>query len=141
ATLSAMATELVPAIRGARPHGPYRLGGHCNGGLLAFEVARRLAAEGQTVDAVVIIDASARNVRFRPLSRLMRGLARVGGLDDRAEAALFLGVRDRAVSLVSRVAEWRRRGGAGAGRRAPGGGELRPPARAPRPARDGQGGA
>lgn len=82
-TVSAMVTELVTAIRGACPHGPYRLGGHC--------------------------DASARNVRFRPLSRLTRGLAWVGRLDDRAEAALFLAVRDRAISLAWRFAEWRRR--------------------------------
>ena len=108
-TVDGMVTELVAAIRAARPRGPYRLGGHCNGGLLAFEVARRLAAEGETVDVVVIIDASARNVRFRPLSRLTRGLARVGGLDARAEAALFLSVRDRAISLAWRFAEWRRR--------------------------------
>jgi thioesterase domain-containing protein/acyl carrier protein len=108
-TVSAMVTELVTAIRAVRPRGPYRLGGHCNGGLVAFEVARRLAAEGEVVDGVVIIDASARNVRFRPLSRLTRGLAWVGRLDARAEAALFLAVRDRAISLAWRFAEWRRR--------------------------------
>ncbi len=108
-TMAAMVTELVAAIRAVRPRGPYRLGGHCNGGIFAFEVARRLVAEGDEVDALVIIDASARNARFRLVSRVAHALAWLAGLDRHAEAALFLSLRDRATELVRRIAGWRRR--------------------------------
>src|SRR5438309_1596264 len=88
---------------------PICLGGHCNGGMFAFEVARRLVAEGDEVDALVIIDGSARNARFRLVSRLARALAWLARLDRSAEAALFLGLRDGATELAWRIAGWRRR--------------------------------
>jgi amino acid adenylation domain-containing protein len=82
-TLEAMAARHVAAIRAVRPRGPYRLGGHCNGGVLAFEVARRLRAAGEAVDAVVMVDAFARASRFPALLRLRlrasRPLARALG--------------------------------------------------------------
>jgi amino acid adenylation domain-containing protein len=108
-TMAGMVTELVAAIRAVRPHGPYRLGGHCNGGLFAFEVARRLVAEGDKVDALVIIDASARNARYRLVSRLARVLAWIGRLDGQAEARLFLSLRAHVTDLASGPAGWRRR--------------------------------
>jgi amino acid adenylation domain-containing protein len=108
-TMAGMVTELVAAIRAVRPHGPYRLGGHCNGGHFAFEVARRLVAEGDRVDALVVIDASARNVRYRPVRHLARVLAWIGRLDRQAEARLFLSLRALARDLGSGPAAWRRR--------------------------------
>src|SRR6185436_19930948 len=82
---------------------------HCNGGLFAFEVARRLVAEGDKVDALVIIDASARNARYRLVSRLARVLAWIGRLDGQAEARLFLSLRAHVTDLASGPAGWRRR--------------------------------
>jgi pristinamycin I synthase-3/4 len=108
-TMAAMVTQLVAAIRAVRPRGPYRLGGHCNGGMFALEVARRLAAEGDEVDALVVIDVSARNARFRPVRRLARALAWLGRLDSSAEAELFLNLRDRAMEVAWRIEGWRRR--------------------------------
>jgi pristinamycin I synthase-3/4 len=108
-TMTAMVVELVAAIRSVRPRGPYRLGGHCNGGMFAFEVARCLVAEGDDVDALVVIDASAINARYRVVSRLARVLAWLCGLDRGAEAALFLSLRNRAMELTRRIARrWRR---------------------------------
>ena len=40
----------------AQPRGPYLLGGHCNGALVAFETARLLVKAGHTVDLLVMID-------------------------------------------------------------------------------------
>src|SRR2546429_5675582 len=77
--------------------------------MFAFEVARRIVAEGDEVDALVIIDGSARNARFRLVSRLARALAWLVRLDRSAEAALFLGLRDGATALAWRIAGWRRR--------------------------------
>src|SRR5260370_20083812 len=43
-TIEAMAEERLAAVRRERPRGPYVLGGHCNGALVAVEIARRLIA-------------------------------------------------------------------------------------------------
>ena len=101
-----MAAELVAEIRGMQPHGPYRLGGHCNGGVVAFEVARQLVEAGEQVDALVVIDAAARNARFRALRGLARALAAVRGLEPAEEADLFVRLRDRSVAMVWRLAAW-----------------------------------
>jgi thioesterase domain-containing protein len=39
----------------AVPEGPYHLGGHCNGGLIAFEMARRLKLLGHEVGLLALI--------------------------------------------------------------------------------------
>ncbi|MBW4673819.1 MAG: amino acid adenylation domain-containing protein [Desmonostoc geniculatum HA4340-LM1] len=44
-------------IRKIQPNGPYLLGGHCYGGVLAFEMAQQLQRQGETVDLLVVIDA------------------------------------------------------------------------------------
>ena len=106
-TMETMVTELVAAIRAACPHGPYRLGGRCNGGMFAYEVARRLVADGEDVEALVIIDASARNVRFRAVNRL--AWARLARLDRSAEAELFVAWRDRTLEFAESVQERRPR--------------------------------
>ena len=57
-SIEAMALERVAALREARPHGPYFLAGHCNGALVAVEMARQLLAQDEEVPLVVIIDAA-----------------------------------------------------------------------------------
>jgi amino acid adenylation domain-containing protein len=54
--IEAMAADAVALIKRGTPHGPYLLGGYCNGGLVAFEVARQLRARGDDVARVVLID-------------------------------------------------------------------------------------
>ncbi|MBH8571754.1 amino acid adenylation domain-containing protein [Nostocaceae cyanobacterium CENA369] len=51
------ATRYLQEIRKVQPNGPYLLGGHCYGGVLAFEMAQQLQRQGQTVSLLVIIDA------------------------------------------------------------------------------------
>ena len=58
-TIEAMAADRIAALQQLRPRGPYLLGGHCNGALVAFEMARQLIALGEHVPAVVIIEARA----------------------------------------------------------------------------------
>jgi phthiocerol/phenolphthiocerol synthesis type-I polyketide synthase D len=45
------------AIRAAQPAGPYAFVGECAGGLLAWEVARRLSAAGERIDLLALLDA------------------------------------------------------------------------------------
>src|SRR5262249_55810008 len=40
-------------------HGPYRLGGWSMGGVLAFEMARQLEAEGEEIEHLLLLDAMA----------------------------------------------------------------------------------
>ncbi|MBD2494913.1 amino acid adenylation domain-containing protein [Nostoc sp. FACHB-280] len=52
-----LATRYLKEIRQLQPNGPYLLGGHCYGGILAFEIAQQLQKQGQKVGLVAIIDA------------------------------------------------------------------------------------
>ena len=57
-TLEAIATAYTEAIREVQSQGPYRLGGYCNGGLLAYEVARQLESSGEQIEFLGLIDPS-----------------------------------------------------------------------------------
>jgi amino acid adenylation domain-containing protein len=46
----------IDQIRSVQSHGPYYLGGGCYGGLVAFEMARRLRSMGETVSLVALMD-------------------------------------------------------------------------------------
>ncbi len=56
-TIEAMAAERVAELRALWPRGPYVVGGHCNGAATAFEMARQLAAQGEEVPAIVVVEA------------------------------------------------------------------------------------
>lgn len=55
-TVEEMAQDRLPSILEYRPQGPYRLGGHCMGGMVALEIARLLVTKGHEVEFVVMID-------------------------------------------------------------------------------------
>ncbi len=55
-TIEAMAESYNRLMRAHQPHGPYRIGGSCNGGLIAYEMARQLRQAGEAVDALVMIE-------------------------------------------------------------------------------------
>jgi thioesterase domain-containing protein/acyl carrier protein len=56
-SLEALATTYVAAVRRRQPRGPYRLGGWSMGGVVAFEMARQMAAEGEEVELLALLDA------------------------------------------------------------------------------------
>ena len=60
-SIEQMAAETVAQIRLLRPNGPYLLGGHSAGGLVAFEAARTLREAGEDVPLVVLIDCPLRS--------------------------------------------------------------------------------
>lgn len=55
-TIESMASTYLRAIRVIQPKGPYWLGGHSLGGLIAFEMASQLVAGGVCVENLLIID-------------------------------------------------------------------------------------
>lgn len=70
---AALAAHAVKVIRAAQPVGPYFLCGWCIGGVQAFEIARRLEDEGQTVALVALFD-SASPTLWRQQGRLWTAL-------------------------------------------------------------------
>lgn len=55
-SFEAIAAAHLKTLRAVQPEGPYLLGGYCNGGLVAYEMAQQLHAQGQTVDLLVLMD-------------------------------------------------------------------------------------
>jgi thioesterase domain-containing protein len=56
-TVEKMAAEHVAEIRGVQPHGPYLIGGSCVGGVVAFEIAQQLLAQGEAIGSLILIDS------------------------------------------------------------------------------------
>jgi len=64
-TVEAIAASMVERIRRVQPEGPYQLIGFSFGGLLAYEISRQLAADGQKVPLLAIVDAFSPNGSVR----------------------------------------------------------------------------
>lgn len=92
-TIETMAEAQLKSIRSIQPHGPYSLGGFCNGALVAYEMARQLDAQGEQTDMLIIIDAA-----YPPLSHklVQKTLHRIGKrlkIDQEKQLAWFLSLR------------------------------------------------
>ena len=70
-SVSAIATLYLQVIRKLRPHGPYYLAGESFGGIVAFEMAQQLQADGEEVALVALLD-SANPACISPLPLLQR---------------------------------------------------------------------
>jgi acyl-CoA synthetase (AMP-forming)/AMP-acid ligase II/thioesterase domain-containing protein len=49
----------LAAVRSIQPRGPYLLGGHCYGGVIAFEAARQLQSVGEQITRLLLFDVPA----------------------------------------------------------------------------------
>jgi hypothetical protein len=58
-SIQEMATIFIRTIRKIQPRGPYLIGGWSAGSIYAYEVAHRLATQGETILALVILDMRA----------------------------------------------------------------------------------
>ena len=54
-----MAAHYIKEIRTLQPEGPYFIGGHCIGGLIAFEMAQQLHRQGERVGLLALFDSYA----------------------------------------------------------------------------------
>lgn len=52
-----MAVHYLSEMRTVQPHGPYYLAGYCFGGIVAFDMAQRLLADGEEVATLVMFNA------------------------------------------------------------------------------------
>ena len=55
-TFEEMARDYLTELRTVQPHGPYLLGGFSGGGLVAYEMAQQLRAEGEETAMLVLLD-------------------------------------------------------------------------------------
>ncbi len=58
-SIETMAQHYVAALRTVQPQGPYLLLGWSLGGVIAFEMARQLHAQGQTIARLILLDSYA----------------------------------------------------------------------------------
>jgi len=72
-TIEDLAELYIEDIRKIRPHGPYQLFGFCFGGIVAYEIARRLTEMGETVSPVVMVESANPAYYMRaPLARTLK---------------------------------------------------------------------
>lgn len=64
ATIEEMAANYVADLRTHQPRGPYRLGGYCFGGVVAYEMARQLDALGEKVGMLALMNCSPPNTGY-----------------------------------------------------------------------------
>ncbi|MWV45522.1 hypothetical protein GRF59_18010 [Paenibacillus sp. HJL G12] len=55
--IEAMAAYYVEMIRSVQPEGPYDFGGLSLGGMIAYEVARQMQEQGQTVNSIIMLES------------------------------------------------------------------------------------
>ena len=81
AQVEAIAAHFVNEIRAVQPIGPYSLGGGCEGGVVAFEIARQLQEQSQEVAQLIIWETSPSGIYHKkPLYPLIRSAHIIGSL-------------------------------------------------------------
>jgi hypothetical protein len=91
-SLEAVAAAHIESLRAIQPEGPYLLGGFCNGGVLAYEMARQLQEAGERIDFLALINPSA-PIRFKAMHAISKPVSKLPGLGVNMQAQLFLRVR------------------------------------------------
>jgi len=105
-TFEAMAAAHIEAMRAVQPEGPYLLGGWCNGGLLAYEMARQLHAAGHLVDLLVAFDMGT-PYGHRSVRKIFSRLGRLIGWGEDRQVDWFLRyLYVRIPSFRKKVQEW-----------------------------------
>jgi thioesterase domain-containing protein len=94
-TIEAMAADRLKLIREIQPHGPYILGGYCNGSFTAFHAARLLREAGEDVSVLLMLNSDGSNVRFKWLKKLTGVKSALSGEDETAALQRFLQTRRR----------------------------------------------
>jgi amino acid adenylation domain-containing protein len=107
-SIEEMATAYLSAVRAVRPAGPYALLGWSLGGLVAFEMARRLAAEGERVALLALLDTRGRGRgegdRFPTNDEILLSLAGDLALSREVLAALPPAERVEAIVRAAKAA-------------------------------------
>ena len=112
-SVEAMAAAYVDDLRAIQPEGPYFLGGYCFGGLVAFEMAQQLRAQGERIGLLALFETPGQQrPEAKGLTRLTRRVtverANLAGLGLWQKLA-YVAAKGRAVTArIGAVAERRR---------------------------------
>ena len=102
-----MAADYCNLIRARQPRGPYALMGYSFGGLLAFEIASRLARIGEKVEFLGLIDTDVQAGALPFVKQLSFRVKRLGHLIRRTTGLgvirTFLRARDKTRQEIERV--------------------------------------
>jgi thioesterase domain-containing protein len=79
-SIEEMAEHHVGILTAIQPHGPYRLGRNCNGGQVAYEMARLLRRRGERIERLVMVRSLGHTAELWLPYRLARGIAAAGVL-------------------------------------------------------------
>lgn len=112
-TFEKMAADYVESLRRIQPEGPYLLGGFCGGGLIVFEMAQQLLAQGQPVDLLLMIEPRAGPDFFRMLGariagNFVRGVGTLTRLRPDRQIDVFLLLRHSYRLVRYRLLQYRR---------------------------------
>lgn len=108
--LEAMAGHYLEAVRSLQPRGPYRLGGYCVGGGVAYDMACQLEAAGEEVEVLVLVDSVPQAYAGQSASA-SRGLAgRVMNLVRKPPREILASVRDELGRVLRRAGRRRASG-------------------------------
>jgi thioesterase domain-containing protein len=67
-TIEAMASRYIDAMRTYQPQGPYRIGGYCFGGVVAYEMACQLEKLGEQVSLLAVFEGAMPEVKETSVS-------------------------------------------------------------------------
>jgi thioesterase domain-containing protein len=84
-TIEQLADRCITELRKVQPKGPYYLSGFSLGGVIAFEIARKLIEEGEKVPVLAMIDSSTPDHGF---TRPSWSIQYLRGLFERAQARI-----------------------------------------------------
>jgi amino acid adenylation domain-containing protein len=103
-----LAAHYIDEMRTVQPHGPYYLIGHSVGGCIAFEMAQQLAAQGDQVAFLALLDSYAAYHRLLAPRRLSLGKVCLNILKTRPKDLLRFGAlsimrKIEAVPLLSKL--------------------------------------
>jgi amino acid adenylation domain-containing protein len=101
-TVEGLAAHYVQEMRRMQSEGPYYIGGFCFAGVVAYEMARQLAAQGEDLGMVALIDSYPRGTRPRPDKRESRRV-RLAEFRVASARGRVQWVHDRVVRLRKRI--------------------------------------
>jgi amino acid adenylation domain-containing protein len=101
-TIEGIASYYIDEIRRFQPHGPYYIGGFCFSGLVAYEIGRQLAEQGERLGSVALIDAYWHGSRRKP-TRAQIEREKFSELKQADMRGRVTWLRNRAVRLKNRV--------------------------------------
>lgn len=98
-SVEAMATVNIEHLLALQSEGPYLLGGYCNGGLVAYEMARQLQQQGRAVEMVILLDTWVPRY-FGWLNTVIHRAPGLSRLDRNRRAQLYVRLRNYLVRTL-----------------------------------------